>query len=118
MDFDIVVCSKLIDDTSRSLETIYTKFYLPEVLRHKAKVDDHNIPQRVKEIISSQQPYEMEVFFCIRGIGNHDQLPYLPPAIDEEHLESQDKLIKVFLHRNTETYVVLFFRMLQKLVAQ
>lgn len=33
MDFDIVVCSKLIDDTSRSLDTIYSRFYLNEVVR-------------------------------------------------------------------------------------
>jgi len=33
MDFDITVCEKLIDDTSRDLESIYSKFYLPERLR-------------------------------------------------------------------------------------
>ena len=35
MDFDIVVCQKLVDDTSRSLDSIYTKFYLPEVIQNE-----------------------------------------------------------------------------------
>ena len=33
MDFDIVIQQKLVDDTTRSLDAIYTNFFLPEVFR-------------------------------------------------------------------------------------
>jgi hypothetical protein len=86
MDFDIVVSSKLIDDTSRYLETIYTRFYIPELARNEvakgANKEDDRVQAKIKEFMGLSPP--MNVEFCIRGIGNHDQLPYLPATTDED----------------------------------
>jgi hypothetical protein len=75
MDFDIVILQKLVDDTSRSLDAIYMKFYLAELFGAEA-------PVRVREALQANSLPTMKVEFCIRGIGNHDQLPYIPSIVD------------------------------------
>jgi hypothetical protein len=86
---------------------VYTKFYLPEIIKQEfnSEFKDHHykltanryqleeelsakVYQRVKELLlaksSAVQLPTMNIEFCIRGIGNHDQLPYLPVLYDED----------------------------------
>lgn len=72
----------MVDDTSRTLESIYSKFYLPEIIKNEMFVSktvnrndediQEKINKRLKEVMSNPALPTMNVEFCIRGIGNHD----------------------------------------------
>ncbi|KAM3129132.1 hypothetical protein pb186bvf_018768 [Paramecium bursaria] len=121
MPFDFLIQNKLLDDTSKSVESVYKNFYLNEINRQEGgrsfslkNTEEEILRKQTKELSKGRQLPNMIIEFSIRGIGGHDNMPYLPNVQDESKILLQQNFTKLIEKKQISGIFDIFHQMLNQ----
>ncbi|CAK82195.1 unnamed protein product (macronuclear) [Paramecium tetraurelia] len=123
--FDLIIQERIVNDTSLDLELVYKQFYIPEkakqfkngqkILSMNAISQDpqnHKEKQKIKELI--QQKIQMEINYSIQGVGNHDDLPYVPSLVDDKKSYLEKQISSVIEPQHLKILFILINNLIQE----
>ncbi|CAD8058639.1 unnamed protein product [Paramecium sonneborni] len=125
LQFDLIIQERIVNDTNLDLELVYKGFYIPEKakqLKNGQKIlSMNNIQQdpqlqkekeKINELI--QQKILMEINYSIQGVGNHDDLPYIPSLTDEKKQQLEKQISSLIEPQHLKILFILINNLIQE----